>query len=73
MIAEDVARALLPINCFYHYEIRANGKCYDDTCMMNTAPDLKEKIKEQGCGYFNSLEIKDKCEIEAYRLAKQGG
>lgn len=66
MSLENIIKALLPINCFYNYEIEDDGRCHCSICVMNQVPDLKEKIKIDGCCCFNMPEVKEKIEIQAY-------
>jgi len=71
MSTEAIAKALLPVNCFYHYEIR-NGRCFGTECMMNQDEGLREKIKKNGCGCFNMPKVIEMAEKEAHKISDSG-
>jgi hypothetical protein len=60
---DKVIRGLAPINCFYNKEPKENGKCYCSTCIFNQDPEIKLKIKNEGCEMHKSLFKKDTGEI----------
>lgn len=69
MTIEDIAKALLPINCFYNYKIEQDGMCHDTDCMMNFPPaGLQEKIATQGCRCFLMPKVQKKAESEAREI-----
>ena len=47
-MSEKIAKALLPINCFYNYEIEVDGKCHNTNCMLNEVPELAGRILIDG-------------------------
>ena len=53
----DIVKALFPINCRYNFKVEPNGKCYSSECMMNQDPELKLKIKKNGCKCFEMPEV----------------
>jgi len=46
---------LLRLNCEYCCKVEPDGRCYSEECMMNTYPEIREKIKEQGCRTYAML------------------
>jgi hypothetical protein len=46
---KELIEDLVIINCKNHFKVRKDGKCYSKTCMLNTNPALRAKIKAQGC------------------------